>query len=289
MNSKRFRILKITLVICLWFLLSKVLMLTACEDNQMDVFLKPTILSRQYPKITNSIGMEFVYIPPGSFMMGSPPDEPERGNDEKQHRVILTNGFYMQSTEVTQGQWKKVMGTNPSYFKKCGVNCPVEQVSWNDVQTFIHELNRQEGRSTYRMPTEAEWEYAARAGSTTAFANGRISETAYGHDSNLNLVGWNYHNANKKTHPVAQKQPNAWGLYDMHGNVWEWCQDWYGDYPAGPVTDPAGPPRSSGRVTRGGCLEDFAGSCSSANRNWVAPGIRGYGLGFRLARIPFSD
>jgi len=164
--------MNITLIICLWFLLSSVLVLTACEDNKLDVFLKSIILSKQYTKIANSIGMEFVYIPPGSFMMGSPPDEPERGNAEKQHRVILTNGFYMQSTEVTQDQWKKVMGTNPSYFKKCGVNCPVEQVSWNDVQTFIHELNQQEGRSTYRLPTEAEWEYAARAGSTTAFANG---------------------------------------------------------------------------------------------------------------------
>ena len=229
----------------------------------------------------NSIGMKFVYIKPATFMMGSPSNEPGRDNDEKQHRVTLTKGYYMQTTEVTQGQWKAVMGSNPSKFK--GDDNPVEYVSWNDAQEFIRQLNQKEGGSKYRLPTEAEWEYACRAGSDKAFANGGISETGCGHDSNLNAMGWYCGNAGGKTHPVAQKKPNSWGLYDMHGNVYEWCQDWYGSYPSGSVTDPTGPSSGRDRVLRGGSWNNIARNCRSADRLRGSPGIRYIPLGFRLA------
>ena len=237
-------------------------------------------------KVSNSLGMEFVYIEPGTFMMGSPSGEPGRDDDERRHQVTLTKGFYMHTTEVTQGQWKAVMGSNPSRFQNCGDDCPVEQVSWNEVQEFVRKLNQREGGGTYRLPTEAEWEYAARAGSTTAFANGGISELKGGYDANLDAMGWYFGNSNKKMHPVAQKQPNAWGLYDMHGNVWEWCQDWYGVYPSGAVTDPTGPSSGSRRVYRGGSWNFYAKDCRSASRYRWVPSLRLSYLGFRLLRNP---
>ena len=216
-------------------------------------------------------------------MMGSPNNELGHDSDETQHRVTLTKGFYMQTTEVTQGQWKAVMGNNPSRFKNCGDDCPVERVSWVDVQEFIRKLNLRFGHgTTYSLPTEAEWEYAARAGSDTAFATGGISVLNCEYDSNLDAMGWYCGNANGETQPVAQKQPNAWGLYDMHGNVEEWCQDWYGDYPSGAVTDPTGPSSGSRRVFRSGCYYFKARYCRSARRSKLVPGIKGHTLGFRL-------
>ncbi len=238
-------------------------------------------------KIKNSLGMAFVYIKPGTFMMGSPKNEPGRDDDENQHQVTLSKGFYMQTTEVTQAQWQAVMGNSPSYFKNCGNDCPVERVSWNDVQKFIRKLNSRESNVTYRLPTEAEWEYAARAGSPTAFANGGISNIKCGYDDNLDAMGWYCGNSNRKTHPVAQKDPNSWGLYDMHGNVWEWCQDWFGDYPAESVTDPAGPSVSLFRTTRGGSWESEAGYCRSGDRGMSFPySDMSTGQGFRLVRSP---
>ena len=193
----------------------------------------------------------------------------------------------MQVTEVTQGQWQTIVGNNPSFFPNCGDNCPVEQVSFNDCKEFIRRLNQKEGTNKYRLPTEAEWEYACRAGSTTAFANGGITKLECGYDPNLDAMGWYCANSGKKTHPVARKNPNAWGLYDMHGNVWEWCQDLYGDYPTGQVTDPKG--SSSGRryrVMRGGDWRLYTRHCRSAHR---CVGTSGYSrrignVGFRLAR-----
>ena len=229
-------------------------------------------------EFVNSIGMKFVYIKSGDFMMGSPSNEPKRDSDEKQHRVTLTKGFYMGATEVTQGQWKKIMGNNPSRFK--GDNLPVEIVSWNDCREFIRKLNRQEGGNKYRLPTEAEWEYACRAGSKTRFCFGDS-------DSRLGDYDWYRSNSSSKTHSVARKKPNAWGLYDMHGNVCEWCEDWKGDYPSGHVTDPEGPSDGSYWVFRGGCWSSGAGGCRSADRgDYFLPSFRRSYLGFRLARTP---
>ena len=192
----------------------------------------------------NEIGMTFKLLPAGTFLMGSPADEPARESDETQHLVTLSRPFYMQSTEVTQGQWQEVMGNNPAHWDKCGADCPVENVSWPEVQDFIKALNRRTG-SNYRLPSEAEFEYAARAGSVTAIANGQITETACGYDPALDAIGWYCYNAGEMPQPVAKKQANAWGLYDMHGNLWEWCADsWDGaPYAAGPVVDPLSPQR----------------------------------------------
>ena len=235
---------------------------------------------------TNSIGMKFVLIPTGSFMMGSPPDEPGRGDDERQHRVTLTKGFYMGVTEVTQRQWRQIMGNNPSHFQDCGADCPVEFVSWNDCQEFVQRLNQSEVGNRYRLPTEAEWEYACRAGSITGFANGSITQTGCGHDANLDVMGWYCGNSGKKPHPVAQRKPNAFGLYDMHGNIWEWCQDWYGIYPSGHVSNPTGPSSGSCRVLRGGGWHEDVEGCRSAIRVGRSPGSRAGTIGFRLARTP---
>ncbi len=237
-----------------------------------------------YARCVRGGGM-FKLIPAGTFTMGSPTDEPDRESDETQHEVTLSKGFYIQITEVTQGQWKAVMGSNPSQKSDCGDDCPVESVSWDDVQGFIEKLNQTEGTDKYRLPTEAEWEYACRAGTTTAFANGDVTETVWcGYDPNLDQMGWYCGNSDNKTHPVAQKEPNDWGLYDMHGNVKEWCQDWKGDYPSSPVTDPTGPSSGTYRVFRGGSWGNVAGHCRSAIRGWHDPDYRDHGLGFRVAR-----
>ena len=238
-------------------------------------------------RFTNSLGMAFVYIPRGEFMMGSPSNEPGRDDDETQHRVTLTKGFYMGTTEVTQGQWKAVTGSNPSRFKDCGDDCPVEKVSWNDVQAFIQKLNRREGE-TYRLPTEAEWEYAARAGTTTPFTYGRcLSTNQANYNGDYPLEGCGKGEDRSRTIPVGSlNAPNAWGLHDMHGNVWEWCADWYGDYPSGSVIDPAGPLAGSDRVLRGGSWSSIAGYCRSAYRGYGTPSRRGNNGGFRLALSP---
>lgn len=229
---------------------------------------------------TNSIGKKFVLIPAGTFMMGSPKAEPGRDSDEMQHRVTISKAFDMQTTQVTQKQWKTVMGNNPSRFFKYGDNYPVEQVSWNDVQRFIKKLNRMDGGGKYRLPTEAEWEYACRAGSTGRFCFGDS-------DNELGSYAWYEANSGRSTHPVAQKKSNAWGLYDMHSNVGEWCQDWKGEYPSGSVTDPKGPSSGSYRVYRSGCWYCDAGSCRSAGRYGHPAAFDGGGhVGFRLARTP---
>ncbi|MBW2345683.1 MAG: SUMF1/EgtB/PvdO family nonheme iron enzyme [Deltaproteobacteria bacterium] len=259
--------------------------LDAGEDKSLDIRLKRVTAAKKGKAFTNSIGMKFVLIPSGTFTMGSPSDEAGRESDERQHHVTISKDFYMQATEVNQGQWQAIMGSNPSYFKNCGNNCPVEKVSWNDCQEFIKRLNQKDGTDKYRLPTEAEWEYACRGGSTTAFTNGGITELKCGYDPNLAAIGWYCGNAGKKTHPVAQKDPNTWGLYDMHGNVWEWCQDWYGrDYPSGNVTDPKGPSSGKYRVLRGGCWSGFVRDCRSANRGGNYPGNRSLNVGFRVAR-----
>jgi len=252
-----------------------------------------------WPGYINGFGMTFHLIPAGSFTMGSPDGVSEypigsgdvpfaelgREADETPHQVTLTKPFYMQTTETTQAQWESVMGSNPSNFKSCGSNCPVENVSWEDIQTFLTTLNGM-GEGSYRLPTEAEWEYASRAGSTTALTNGNVTVTDCSYDENLNALGWYCYNANSTTHPGAQKVTNAWGLYDMQGNVYEWCQDWYGGYTSTSVTDPIGVTDGSERVIRGGSWHINAKYSRSAVRFSLLPGDKGYGIGFRLVFEP---
>jgi formylglycine-generating enzyme required for sulfatase activity len=235
---------------------------------------------------TGPNGMKFIYISPGTFMMGSSEAESGRYDNEMEHHVTLTQGFYIQITEVTQGQWKALMGNNPSFFNGCGDDCPVEQVSWNDVQQFIWRLNQLEGADKYRLPTEAEWEYACRAGSTTAFASGGITALECSHDSNPADVAWFCGNSAKTIHPVAQKNANAWGLYDMHGNVSELCRDWYGEYPPDQITDPPGPASGIDRIVRGGGWNTHARHCRSSCRGAISSGQSIYDVGFRLVRMP---
>ncbi len=213
------------------------------------------------------VKLEMVWIEPGSFMMGSP-------EDETQHRVTLTKGYWLGKYEVTQAQWEAVMGRGniPSKFK--GPDLPVESVSWDDCKGFVQKLNAKLGSEGggFRLPTEAEWEYACRAGTTGGYAGV------------LGDLGWYDGNSGSTPHPVGEKRANAWGIYDMHGNVWEWCEDWRGDYPSGSVTDPTGPSTGSNRVCRGGSWCCVATYCRSARRYWLEPGDRDDALGFRLAR-----
>ena len=219
------------------------------------------LVKSQIPqRITDRLGMKFVRIPAGSFMMGSNNGD---SDEHPQHRVSISKPFYLQTTEVTQGQWRSVMGNNPSGFK--GDDLPVERVSWNAVQEFIVKLNAKEGGNKYRLPTESEWEYAARAGSTTAYCFGDD-------EGRLGDYAWYDKNSGSKTHPVGQKKPNSWGLYDLHGNVWEWVQDWYGDYSSGSSTDPSGASSGSYRVIRGGSWYLTARGCRSAFRLRVRSG-----------------
>jgi formylglycine-generating enzyme required for sulfatase activity len=235
--------------------------------------------------ITNSLGMTFAPIPAGTFMMGSPASEYERSSEETLHQVTLTKSFYLQTTEVTQGQWKAVMGSNPSYYSNCGDDCPVEQVSWYDCQSFITSLNQLEGTTKYRLPTEAEWEYACRAGTTTPFNTGNcLSTDEANYDGSRPYSGCSSGIYRQTTVPVKSLSLNAWGLYDMHGNVGEFCQDWYGDYSSSPVTDPVGPSGGDQQVLRGGGWSASASSCRSTNRGHYIPGNWSNFVGFRVAR-----
>ena len=210
-----------------------------------------------------------VYIPPGEFLMGSPEDEYGRFDNETRHRVSLTRPFRMSTTPVTQAQWTSVMGENPSYIK--GDDLPVVRVTWLDAVGFCEKLSEKAGKK-YRLPTEAEWEYACRAGSPDPFSRrGRYPG-----------MFWYRDNSDGDVQPVGGKLPNTWDLYDMHGNVWEWCADWYGEYPIGPVVDPTGPPNGEKRVMRGGSRRSSPLICRSAFRGCESPDRRFRGVGFRV-------
>jgi formylglycine-generating enzyme required for sulfatase activity len=276
---------------------------------------------------TNSNNMTFNLIPAGTFTMGSPDDEPggPYSVEQPEHQVTLIKSLYMQTTEVTQKQWQDVIGNNPATASS-GDNYPVETVNWFEAAYFANALSTAEGRSAcytltgcssvpghgmectgvtinpgctgYRLPTEAEWEYAARATTTTAWAYavsydtsadpGQVTGTGF--NPNLDSMGWYYFNRTTQygdgAKPVARKQANKWGLYDMAGNVQEWCQDWYGTYPVGPVTDPTGAATGASRVFRGGSWYNSAGLARSAMRGGNPPGNRFNTLGFRLALSP---
>ncbi|MGB2613139.1 MAG: formylglycine-generating enzyme family protein [Phycisphaerae bacterium] len=230
-------------------------------------------------QIGENVSMKLALIPAGKFMMGSPDSEQgHKGNEVPQHEVTISKPFYMGVTEVTQAQYEAVMGTNPSDFK--GATNPVEMVSWNDATEFCKKLS-EKTRQAVRLPTEAEWEYACRAGSKTRFSFGDAEE-------GLGDYAWYNANSGRATHPVGQRKPNAWGLYDLHGNVWEWCvdwygdADWYGDYPKGAVTDPQGPASGASRVLRGGAWYYSPNYCRSAYRFNGPPGRRSSVFGFRV-------
>jgi formylglycine-generating enzyme required for sulfatase activity len=259
----------------------------------------------------------WVLVEPGTFQMGSPTNEPGYQGNETRHAVVLTRRFLLQATEVTQGQWRAVLGTNPSGFSSCGDACPVEQVSWWGAVAYCNALSAAEGLEEcytlsgcsgtagdggysctgvtfaglacggYRLPTEAEWEYAYRAGTTTAFWSGGYQNPSDPYscaEPALDAIAWYCGNSGDATHPVGGRAPNGWGLYDVAGNVWEWVWDWYGDYPTAQVTDPRGPASGASRVYRGGSWSGVAGLCRAADRFFVEPGARYVALGFRPSR-----
>ena len=287
------------------------------EGGEID--MQP-VEDNQPPSFTlDELDMEFVRIPAGEFTMGSPLVEPGHRDDENLHRVRLTQAFYLQTTEVTQIQWRAVVNAaadttlnpSPSHFFNCGDDCPVTRVSWNEVQLFIQSLEEMyQGAYEFSLPTEAQWEYAARAGSTDAFPNGPITVTDCGLDPVLDPIGWycgnsdvNYDGCEDLSesggpacagpHPVAQKIPNAWGLFDMHGNVLEWCSDWYEEtysYTTRPVIDPQGPDNGTERVCRGGRWNNYPHYNRSASRiSWTNPDNHYASIGFRLVCSPLDN
>lgn len=220
--------------------------------------------------VTNSIGIKLKWIEPGEFMMGSDKND----NEKPVHKVKLTKGFYIGIYEVTQEQYEQVIGKNPSRFK--GADHPVVSVSWNNAVEFCKKLSEKEGK-TYRLPTEAEWEYACRAGSTTEYYWGNRFDGKY---------AWYRDNSGGKTNKIGTREPNKWGLYDMSGNVWEWCQDWYkSGYPTGEQVDPKGPAGSNSRVFRGGSYEEDAISFRSSSRLDNRPDMRIGCVGFRVVLV----
>lgn len=232
------------------------------------------------PRWTNSLGMAFAWIPAGTFLMGSPLHEPERQHNETPHQVTLTRGFYLGVHPVTQAQWQTVLGENPSRFPH--PDQPVEGISWLDCQEFCAALAKKDGLGTglpspYRLPTEAEWEYACRAGTTTAFHCG---DTLAPQQANYHANGATG-KRRQQTSPVGQFPANAWGLTDMHGNVFEWCADGYLPYPEGPAVDPLGK-HAELRVLRGGSWHSLAARCRSACRAWGAPDYGGSDVGCRV-------
>jgi formylglycine-generating enzyme required for sulfatase activity len=261
-----------------------------------------------------------VRVDRGSYTAGSPVSEPGRTADEVEHRVTVSRAFYIGIHEVTQDEWALTMGDNPSGYRACGGSCPVEKVSWFDAVAYANALSEAEGLAPcylepqfsqtytredavaertplwpdgaactgYRLPTEGEWGLAARAGSVTAFHGGEITNTECD-DPVMDGVGWYCGNSDDLTHPVGEKSPNNWGLYDVHGNVWEWVWDGLEDYSAQPVTDPIGPESANVRVQRGGAWSFTAKFCRAATRTGVYPGERAPDVGFRVARTIFCE
>ncbi|HEX4954670.1 MAG TPA: formylglycine-generating enzyme family protein [Thermoanaerobaculia bacterium] len=246
------------------------------------------------------------WIPPGTFWMGSPEGEAGRREDEgPRHLVTLTEGFWLGEVPCTQALWQAVMGENPSRLQT--PDRPVEQVSWEDCQRFLEQLNGVIPGLAARLPSEAEWEYACRAGTETSTYAGELEVLGANNGPVLDLIAWyggnsgvgfelegghdssdwvdkQYPHARAGTRPVRLKTPNSWGLFDMLGNVWEWCQDWNGAYLADPASNPSGPQMGANRVFRGGSWYDYARYVRAAARRWSSPGIRSGHLGFRLAR-----
>ncbi len=235
----------------------------------------------------NGVRQTFRWIQPGTFLMGSPEDERQRNAErETQHEVTLTRGYWLADTACTQALWQAVMGDNPSEFKDDPANPanPVERVSWDDVQTFLDRLNELVPGLVADLPSEAQWENACRAGTTTPFSFGdNITPAQVNYNGEFPYADGKKGQFRERTVPVKSLPPNPWGLYEMHGNVWEWCADWFGNYPQGPQIDPSGPPEGVGRVLRGGSWFSFGRYCRAADRGRRVPGYRDDSIGFRLA------
>jgi len=289
---------------------------TPCPSTATPTAAPNTPTSTPFPATPTPPMANFVYIPGNVFQMGSPSYELCRWSDEDIHTISISQGFYIQSTEVTQQQWVNMFGNNPSHFY--GMDRPVEQVSWYDCCIYCNQLSRDQGfrpcyysdyscqtvfqgtppvvsgtvywkldADGYRLPTEAEWEYVCRAGTITAYNNGLDNTSCYDADPNLDPLAWYDSNSGNMTHDVATKLGNSWGLYDMHGNVNEWCWDWYDEnyYSSSPSVDPRGPSSGSYNVVRGGAHQGSAAlGCRSASRWYYLPAERYNTLGFRLLR-----
>ena len=303
-------------------LLISFIFLSYCPEEQKDAYKEEfERVYEPWKKYLSSVGVSggstsgFVRIESGSFMMGSPSGEDGRySGEEKLHEVKLTYNFEMQTTEVTQGQFKVLMGYNPSKFSSCGADCPVEQVNWYEALSYCNTLSRSKGYEVcfscsgkgksvedcklkskfskpqeckgYRLPTEAEWEYAARAGTVTAFYNRGIytDNDNCKMEPNLDKIGWYCGNSGDETHKVGQKQANSWGLYDMSGNVEEWVWDRFTTSLGVDATDPVGPSSGSRRFVRGGSWSSGSIDCRSATRIGLLPSNSDSNLGFRPCR-----
>jgi formylglycine-generating enzyme required for sulfatase activity len=238
-----------------------------------------SVLHAMFPgTMTNPLVGNFILVKGGTFNMGCTQQSDICDDDERPPHSVTLKGYYIGQTEVTQAQWRAVTGDNPAKFNDCE-ECPVEQVSWDDVQEFLRLLNRRCGGTPFRLPTEAEWEYAARGGHLS-------QQFSHAGSDDLEEIAWYKHNAEKRTHPVKTKKPNELGLYDMNGNVWEWCGDWFDDYPAKTevICNPKGPSEGRARVGRGGSWGVDIASCRLVNRGRYAPHSKGPNLGFRLVR-----
>ena len=284
-------------------------------DKGADIQLKPdkllpdSTLHDQWVSPDGGVTIAWVKVTAGTFSMGSPKGEKCQGSDEPHHKVTLTRNFLIQNTEVTQAQFKAILGYTPSVFWGCGSNCPVENINWFEAANYTNALSKKAGLAPcyscsgsgtnvtckeatayagkaiytcpgYRLPTEAEWEYAYRAGTITAFYNGKISHCTSAPDPNADKIGWYGSNSSSSTQPVGKKAPNNWGLHDMAGNVFEWCHDWYGSYPSATATDPVGTSGTS-RVFRGGKYYSWASDLRAAWRNATPPTSGGAVYGFR--------
>ena len=245
----------------------------AAAPNDRSVPTEPSLSPPKLETIElgNGITMEFVMVAPGTFMMGSTYESVGAGDETPCHKVTLSRSFLLGKCEVTQEQWSQIMGSNPSRFK--GKKLPVETVSWNDCQHFLAKLSELSGR-TFSLPTEAQWEYACRAGTATAWNSGE--------EATVPGSAWHDENSGGRTHPVGGKTPNAWGFHDLHGNIGEWCADWYAShYPPDDAIDPKGPPSGDSKVVRGGAWGDNPSMLRSPSRNANGPDGANHGIGFR--------
>lgn len=216
----------------------------------------------------NHVKIKMIWVNPGSYLMGSPSDEADRTPErERQHNVTITNGFWLAETEFTQSDWEKIMGSNPSLYK--GENLPVESVSYLDVQELLEKINTE--KNSFRLPTEAEWEYACRAGSTEPY------------QGELEQIAWHSGNSEKRSHPVATKKSNPWGFYDMHGNILEWCSDWFQEDNTNEKIDPKGPEAGEYKVQRGGQFTGRTKHTRASDRQRGLPKDSDFYVGFRLA------